>query len=261
MHFPQARWLGLLGVMVTVTTADTVEVDLIFPHNESYAPADWFPIVFVVQNTQSAELLNLRISYDIRWNNDVNNQSIFAHDFRWTNWSGSADPYLAYHYLRWQSCDEEYLSRPSIYYGRNGIFNHHYSGWQFFSIEDAPLKDVDLVAATANATCPGDCNAIAINVTDITMNTFWNMNTAGRDTCVVTTNSTASHTYSTPDPCRIAIDADSAASMASVHHTRLCDGLNPPDDCPKRENGAQKLEAWGMSCFLAAFGVTGAMLL
>ncbi|PKX91505.1 uncharacterized protein P174DRAFT_239590 [Aspergillus novofumigatus IBT 16806] len=41
-----------------VTTARAVKVDLVFPCNETYSPAEWFPIVFAVQNLQSAELLN-----------------------------------------------------------------------------------------------------------------------------------------------------------------------------------------------------------
>ncbi|PYI35737.1 hypothetical protein BP00DRAFT_442524 [Aspergillus indologenus CBS 114.80] len=86
---------------------------------------------------------------------------------------------------------------------------------------------------------------------------FADVNSAGRDTCVVTANSTA-----TPAPHRIAIDKDSAESMAAVQHLRLCDGLNPPDDCSREENGApQQLVGLGGSCFLAAVGVVGFALL
>lgn len=168
MYLPQAKWLGFLGAIVLVPTVAAVEVDLVFPRNESYSPpADWFPIVFAVQNTSSAELLNLHMFYDIRMNNDVNNQTTFTHDFRWANWSGSADPYFAYQYvrnllttgpwsvaweLRWQSCDEEALANmqwSSGYYYQS-LWNHHYSGLLFFTIDDTSPQDVDLVATTAN---------------------------------------------------------------------------------------------------------------
>lgn len=97
-------------------------MDLVFPRNETYSPAEWFRIVFAVLDPQSAELLNLRISYDIRKNNNRNNQTTLTHDLHWANWSSSADPYLTYQYVRtlnttgnwsviwelyWQSCDEE----------------------------------------------------------------------------------------------------------------------------------------------------------
>ncbi|PYI01818.1 hypothetical protein BO78DRAFT_455453 [Aspergillus sclerotiicarbonarius CBS 121057] len=258
MYFPQARWLGLLGAILT--TVDAVEVDLVFPRNESYSPADWFPIVFAVQNPQSAELLNLYISYDIRKSNDINDQITLTQDLRWVNWSGSADPYLAYQYVRNRITTGPWFEALAYKYG-GGVFNHHSSGLQFFTIDDIPPKEVDLVAATANATCPGDRNAIAIDVTNITMQSPPEVNTAGRDTCVVTGNSTASTTRPSLDPCRVAIDEDSAASMASAHHTQLCDGLNPPDDCPKEENAAQQSAVLGISCFLAALGVAGVALL
>jgi hypothetical protein len=256
-------------------------VDLVFPRNETYSPADWFPVVFAVQNPQSAELLNLRISYDIRKDNNRNNQTTLIHDLRWANWSSSADPYLAYQYirtlnttgnwsvvwrLRWQSCDVEALANrdkkvlPTDHDG--GVFEHYYSWEQYFTIDDSPLKKVDLVAATANSTCPKDMNAIAINVTDITMQSPPGLNAAGRDTCVVTVNSTATRT--TPDPCRVAINEDTAASMAAAHQKRLCNPLlypNPPEDCPAEKNGAQKLTGFGVPCFLAAFGIVGFALL
>ncbi|EDP47446.1 conserved hypothetical protein [Aspergillus fumigatus A1163] len=220
-----------------------VEVDLVFPRNETYSPAEWFRIVFAVLDPQSAELLNLRISYDIRKNNNRNNQTTLTHDLHWANWSSSADPYLTYQYVRTLNttgnCDHD-----------GGVFEHYYSWWQHFTIDDSALKKVDLVAATANATCPGDRNAIAINVTDTTMHSPPGLNSAGRDTCVVTATTTASATRTTPDPCRVAIDADAEASMAAVHQKLLCDHLknsNPPEVCPAEENGAQQLAALGVA--------------
>lgn len=224
-------------------------MDLVFPRNETYSPAGRFPVVFAVQNPQSAELLNLRISYDIRKGDDRNNDATLTHDRRWANWSNSADPYLAYQYLqnlnttghwsvawrvRWQSCNEEALVNDDE---EGGVFEHYYSWAQFFTVDDSTPKEVDLVAATANASCLEDRNAIAINVTDTTMHSPPYLNSAGRDTCVITANSTSSATRTTPDPCRVAIDEDTAASMAAVQQKRLCDGLNPPDYCPKEENG------------------------
>lgn len=190
------------------------------------------------------------------------------------NWSSSADPYLAYDNIRlnttqhwlvtwglhWQSCDKEALANNK----GGGVFDHHFAGAQYFTTDDSAIKDVDLVAATANATCPNSLNAIAINVTDTIMHSPPDVNTAGRDTCVVTVNSTTSATRTTPNPCRVAIDKKAAESMAAAHRQKLCDPqktLNRPDDCPTEENGAQKLAPLGISCFLAAFGVISFVLL
>ncbi|GLA39970.1 hypothetical protein AnigIFM63309_007574 [Aspergillus niger] len=273
MHFLQPKWLIVLGIFVTISPA--VEVDLVFPRSEaSYSPAEWFPFVFAVQNTKRAELLNLQMSCYIRRSNDMidfDNQLSINYDFRWTNWSGSADPYLAYSYIHnefntsshwllqcnlgWQSCDVEALSHGP--YVSGGLSDHYYIWTMGFNIDNSSLREVDLVTATANGTCPGSRNAIAINVTDKIMNSPSDGNTARRDTCVVTTNTTASTTTSTPDPCRIAIDEDTAESMASVHQQRFCYLPDPPDNCPKEENGATPLAVLGVSGMLTAVGALG----
>ncbi|KAI3011153.1 hypothetical protein CBS147346_1354 [Aspergillus niger] len=260
-----------------VTSAPAVEVDLVFPRNETYSPTDYFPFVFAVQNTDRAELLNIQISYFIRKSNDLkdrDDQLLGVHDFRWTNWSGSADPYFAYKYihncfntsshwlvqweLRWQSCDVEALTNG---HRGGGISDHFYTWTRDFTIDNSTPKEVDLVSATANDTCPGSRNAIVINVTNTVMSSPSSLNTAGRDTCVVVANTTASPTTSNPDPCRLAIDKDTAESMASVQHHRLCDGLNPPDDCPKEDNDAPRLAVLGLSSFLTAIGALGFTIL
>ncbi|KAI2896892.1 hypothetical protein CBS76997_4847 [Aspergillus niger] len=274
MHFLRPKWFIVLGVFVT--TSPAVEVDLVFPRSDaSYSPAEWFPFVFAVQNTERAELLNLQVSCDIRKRNatlkDIDNQLYLNHDFSWTNWSGSADPYLAYNYihndfntsnhwlllcvLSWQSCDVEALTHGPYAYG--GVSDHEYRWTMGFHIDNSSLKEVDLVAATANDTCPGSQNAISINVTDRVMNSPSYGNTAHRETCVVTTNTTASPTTSTPDPCRIAIDEDTAESMASVQQQRFCYLPVPPDNCPKEENGATPLAVLGVTGMLTAIGALG----
>ncbi|KFY90172.1 hypothetical protein V500_05258 [Pseudogymnoascus sp. VKM F-4518 (FW-2643)] len=50
----------VLAQTSAVTIAhDTVEVDLLFPLNTTYAPSDFVPIVFAVQNSRAAEPLAL----------------------------------------------------------------------------------------------------------------------------------------------------------------------------------------------------------
>ncbi|GLA81311.1 hypothetical protein AtubIFM56815_004955 [Aspergillus tubingensis] len=271
MPFLQPKWLIVLGALIT--TSPAVEVDLVFPRSEtSYSPAEWFPFVFAVQNTERAELLNLRMSCRIYKSNnglDFGKLSV-VHDFSWTNWSGSTDPYFAYDYfhnsfntsnnwllqcqIRWQSCDVEGLSH---YLPQHGLNDHEYTWTMGFYIDNSSLKEVDLVAATANGTCPGSQNAIAINVTNKVMDSPSDENTAHRDTCVVTTNTTASPTTSIPDPCRIAIDEDTAESMAAAQQQRFCYLPVPPDNCPKEENGATQLAVLGVCGILTVVGALG----
>lgn len=42
-----------------------VEVDLLFPRNDTCAPAPHVPIVFAIQNTELAPLLNLWIGFEV----------------------------------------------------------------------------------------------------------------------------------------------------------------------------------------------------
>ncbi|OJZ91015.1 hypothetical protein ASPFODRAFT_41445 [Aspergillus luchuensis CBS 106.47] len=276
MHFLQPKWLIVFGALITSSPA--VEVDLVFPRNEaSYSPAEWFPFVFAVQNTEKAELLNLRISYMLRKGDelaDLDDQILGSHDLSWTNWSGSADPYLAYEYiqndfntsgswiieweLHWQSCNVEALNRGS---DSNGVSEHYYHRTDGFYINNSSIKEVDLVAATANETCPGSPDGIVINVTDTVMSTLPWVNSAHRDTCVVTKNTTASPTTSTPDPCRIAIDEDTAESMASTQQQRLCYLPVPPDNCSKEENGATQSAILGVCGMLTVIGALGLAVL
>ncbi|PYH37473.1 uncharacterized protein BO87DRAFT_373844 [Aspergillus neoniger CBS 115656] len=272
MPFLQSKWLIVLGALITSSPA--VEFDLVFPRsNASYSPAESFPFVFAVQNTERAELLNLRLSYYIYKSNDglnFDNRLWMVHDFSWTNWSGSADPYFVYDYfddsfntsgrwlvewkLSWESCNVEALTHS---HHSGGVSEHYYHSTEGFYINNSSLKEVDLVAATANESCPGSPNGIVINVTDTVMSSPSWLNWAHRDTCVVTENTTASPTTSTPDPCRIAIDEDTAESMAAAQQQRFCYLPVPPDNCPKEENRATQLAVLGVSGILTAIGALG----
>jgi hypothetical protein len=253
MQFSPTTWL-LAAYMAAIAnaagyTAGILEVDLVFPRNETYAPTDWFPVVFAFQNAERARYLNLHIEYTIRkpadpWNGRVSR----SHDLRWTNWS-SHDPYFVYAFsgsfateghwmlawhLSWQSCNEEAFTK------------------------------VDLVAAaTANDTCPPE-QGVAINVTDKTMHVpswaeHWSGGDHTGDICAVVASSSPTPT---PDPCRVDIDSAIVASMSASLTATLCRGLNPPPDCPKDDdNAAQKLAVFGVSCLLAAFGAFGFFLM
>ncbi|KAL5333854.1 hypothetical protein BJX70DRAFT_45343 [Aspergillus crustosus] len=100
MQFPQRFWVLAASLGVIANAVSVVEVDLVFPRNETYAPTKDFPIVFAFQNAEKAELLNPKISYTIiNWNNFDNSFARFTypHDLKGVNWS-SNNPYLSYLY-------------------------------------------------------------------------------------------------------------------------------------------------------------------
>lgn len=270
MHIPRASCL-LAAIGTTINAYDILEVDLAFPRNETYAPADRFPIVFAFQNAEHARYLNPAISYTL-WNlQDLDTSVTSSHDLRGTNWTDQ-DIYLAHSYstlfknegrykvswtVTWQSCDEDaFENRLST---ANMIDNM--TTWATYFTTQSSARKVDLVAATSKKTCPEEYGVL-INVTDKTMKVPWNVRWSGgdytNDTCAVVAKSTPT---ATPDPCRVHIDKTTVESMEASLLARLCSGLYPPSDCPEdKKNAAQQLAVVGMSCLLAAFGAFGFFL-
>lgn len=127
----------------------------------------------------------------------------WSHDLRGANWS-SHDPYFIYTFfpesfrmegrywltwtIDWDSCDMNVFSN----HGRGGTFRNDSSLSVLFTIKDS-AKQVDLVAATANKTCPKELGT-AIKITG-------QMTLSNGDTCAVVASSTP-----TPDPCQVKID-------------------------------------------------------
>jgi hypothetical protein len=254
-----------------INASDILEVDLLFPRNETYAPTDRFPVVFAFQNSKLARYLNPEISYTL-WNLQHNTASFsLTHDLRGRNWTGQ-DTYLAYDFVdqferegqyrvtwtvTWQSCDEEAFENELR--GANMIYNSSTWGTGFTTQSSAPKPD--LVAATANKTCPGEYGML-INVTDKTMKVprrvVWSGGDYTNGTCAVLAKATPT---STPQPCRVHIDNTTVASMEASYLARLCGGLNPPSDCPgDKKSAAQQLAVAGISCLLATFGALGFFL-
>ena len=264
-----ASRLLLLCIGVIVNAASVVEVDLVFPRNETYAPTDWFPVVFAFQNAERARYLNPRVSYTIRsWDSMPANSSVtWSHDLKRENWS-SHEPYFAYtHFdnfrnegrwwltwtVSWQSCDED--SFPNIL-GRGMIDNS--SSWSVLFTTEESAQPVDLVAATTDKACPEELG-VAINVTDETMQVpgwaDWN----GGDTCAVVASSTP---MPVPDPCRVQVNSAVSASMSASLTASMCSGLDPTLSCPEDDkNGSQKVVVVGGSCLLVAFGAVWFLLM
>lgn len=268
MKLSQASWWLAACMGTLINASGILEVDLVFPRNESYAPIDSFPVVFAFQNAELARYLNPRLTYDLwSWDNS-NNTFPSWEELRWVNWT-DYDTYFAHSYfskfnkegrwrvrwtLSWDSCDQDILE--SGHSLRDGII-HNSTTWSTdFTIKNSAPK-VDLIAATSNKTCPGEYG-VAINVTDKTMKIPFGVSWSGgkytNDTCAVLAFSPTP----TPNPCRVHINKTTVESMEASLHARLCNGLNPPDDCPEEgKNAAQQLAVTGIFLFLSTVGAIG----
>ncbi|KAL2132723.1 hypothetical protein VTI74DRAFT_3433 [Chaetomium olivicolor] len=164
--------VGTLACLGAVNAAGMLEIDVVFPRsNETYAPTEYFPIVFALQNAKLARHLEPIIYSFVRNGSDLETFGDGRHDLTYANYS--SEPYFVYHHENittegpyelfttavWQSCNKS-GDQVSIL-GNDINFSIH------FTIKRGG-QEVDLVAATANdKTCSAE-NGVAINVTDET---------------------------------------------------------------------------------------------
>jgi hypothetical protein len=265
-----ASWLFAVYIGVTSATSDAsgvVEVDIVFPRNDTYAPSPWMPIVFGIQNTKLAPLLDIEISFNI-WNltngSATDEEGNFnkggfhsSHDDpRWVNMS-SADPYLSYRHYDQFNTEGSWLLVWTVYWsnctdhspssGKRGFVNAQTSNIAFTTKKSA--QGIDLVTATNNKDCSED-RGMTFNIADT-----YEAHT-GSETCAAMANSTV-----TPSPCRVKIDDAAASSISESLTERLCTRPNPEISCPAKESAAQRLLVGCVACLMATFGVLGYMLL
>ncbi|KAJ5874736.1 uncharacterized protein N7529_003166 [Penicillium soppii] len=158
-------------------------------------------------------------------------------------------------YTRNDSVSESLLLTEGYAYGKM-IYISSTWGIGFTTQSSGPKPD--LVAATANKTCPGE-HGILINVTDktikVSQDVVWSDGDYTNRTCAVLAKSTPT---STLQPCRVHIGNTTVASMEGSHSARLCGGFNPPSDCPvHKRSSTQPLAVAGISCLLATVGALG----
>ncbi|KAL4723014.1 hypothetical protein ACLX1H_010255 [Fusarium chlamydosporum] len=156
-----------------------LEVDLVFPRNETYNPQPMMPIVLSYRNNpQLLYLFRPTVSYEIR--NLHNNSGPIDHGkSNWVLPAVGEDPFIEVEYLR-DPVDTEgtwvldlWLSWSNCYRKRTkpGLPDKDFYQVTKTKIAnvtfttEGPLKQIDLVAATSNKTCPFPIG-IAINVTD-----------------------------------------------------------------------------------------------
>jgi hypothetical protein len=266
----------LLACLTTVVeAAGVLEIDVVFPRNETYAPSRWFPVVFAFRNAQLAQHLRPRIVWSIRNASNLLQTAPEgrSHDLSETNWT-SQEPYFVYHFADL----EAYEGRGQLFWWANWVSCDLSGSEPAFKVNvtepsqrslEFTIKSggqaVDLVAATANndATCaqPG----VAINVTDETRwvsDVHLEAQGYGDLTCAVLASSTPTPTA---NPCQVEINSAAAASMWASLTARRCQSRGANDtlaglDCPT-DNGAERLAVAGVACLAAALGALGYLLL
>lgn len=283
LSFSRTAWslmasLACLGALADVVEpvgiASVLEVELVFPRNETYAPTPWMPVVFALRNAELARHLNPFISYDSYSTPLTPNGSWIdrskspgsTHTVRWLNLSDH-EPYFVYKFhnfategtwnlswtVSWQSCDAHDFGAH-----RPGAFNSSASSVAFTIRDDGP--PVDLVAATANDKTCSEEFGVAINVGNITNEVPYGARSDAGDTCVERAPSSPTPT---PSPCLVKIDSAAVASISAAWTDLYCEKrrFNPAAECPPpSDNASQRLAVAGAACLAVAFGAFGFIL-
>ncbi|KAF2281536.1 uncharacterized protein EI97DRAFT_429549 [Westerdykella ornata] len=271
MHvFSWTTWWFLAASMVPVgagasKTSGVVEVDLVFPRNETYAPTPLLPIIFAFQNAELAPSVGFQIRfYAADWKTwDPSKMwTIFTHeyDMRWANFT-SREPYFEYDPFKsfrdegtwllvwevtWASCNDT----QDRYYRDRPILNT--TGGQIIFTTKISGPEIDLIAATNDQNCAENWG-VAVDVPDVRdapSGVEWFPST----TCAVTATTTPK-----PDPCKVKIDAEIASSISSSMTSAVCNSASTdiPVPCPSKKSAAHQLRIGGWACLLAAFGALG----
>jgi hypothetical protein len=88
--------LALAGGSAAQTYPTTVEFDLVFPRNDTFAPAELMPLVFAIQNPKAMVAIPIEIQWSI---GRVGVGPLFGDVFTtpsWASYSTDPDPYFIY---------------------------------------------------------------------------------------------------------------------------------------------------------------------
>ncbi|KAK4098179.1 glycoside hydrolase family 18 protein [Parathielavia hyrcaniae] len=262
--------LACLAAMVEA--AGVLEIDLVFPRNETYAPRTWFPVVFALRNAHLAQHLRPRIGWTILNTTGPTRQRLAGREHVLYLTNGTThEPYVVYDWpnLRWKG-DEGHLE---LSWWADWVSCDLSGDEPAFQVNETPLmtlgieftiksggQAVDLVAATGNNN-EGTCaqSGVAINVTDETRwvphdsSDPWAY--ANADCAVLASSSPTP----TANPCQVEINSAAAESITASMISDLCPYKAANDttvDCSE-DNAAGRLAVAGVACLAATFGALG----
>ncbi|KAI0506634.1 hypothetical protein F5B22DRAFT_444332 [Xylaria bambusicola] len=240
-------WAALFSLLSAVAARGppqyptTLEVDIVFPRNDTYAPVDAFPLVIAIQNNWLSQYLvfGLFVSWAI-FNEDNQSTSSFVdtgifmteepayEDQRYlvsatTQLNSTEGQFLFYAYLDVNNCSTADVNANGTYNGDTPSIK--YIGSTYFTLQNTTQLP-DLVAATSPDTC-ASIAALLLNITGYTprpgVSPIPGLSPEEQKQCPVIGNATAS-----PTPCSVRLNQTQAASI-SASATAIACGVWPTD--------------------------------
>lgn len=223
---------------------ETVEVNLVFPHNDTYAPVPFIPIVFAIQNFHASRSLFLSFYFKIVgapwWNTTIqegimhmehanysNNASNLHFMYDWTNnlnntkghWAIIWDLYTA-------NCTDTGVGPGPL--KLNGISQRKVV---YFSTGDG-AQQPDLITATNDGNCE-KTGGFTFNITQVLDVSELNRYKVHQDVCPIIAS-----VAPTPKPCLAKVDNTAASSISYAIQSKACmSGLNSKVTCPPEARG------------------------
>ncbi|KAF3491006.1 uncharacterized protein GIQ15_00523 [Arthroderma uncinatum] len=268
-------WWLLLACSSSTMAADitfpqTIEVDLIFPHNDTYAPVPFMPFVIAIQNFRSTGMILLNLAY---------------------NFSAAANPGnpIFSNSKQFQSDDPDYFDKDDTGFvlsyasETNNVEKAWLFSWELEianctrSMEHPELNLVhvsrtsqrrqvyfttkhgaqqpNLMAATQEGTCGNrSSSGYAINITEMIYNIPEGQYPNDGSECPV-----ISDTPPTPNPCGVRMNNDTASQLLYSIDTEACFWSNDVSHCPLGTGGMSQESVSRRTVQLSASGLMWAV--
>ncbi|EFZ03084.1 hypothetical protein X797_005831 [Metarhizium robertsii] len=233
-----------LSVAADASKPETVEVDLVFPHNDTYAPAALMPLVFAVQNFPASRPLFLQIDFDIfhtpSWNTTIQQGIIFLNH---ANYSTNASTlHFVYDWTtRLNNTEGSWAMWWGVYSanctdtgrapGPLKLDLNYKRNLVHFSTKHG-AQQPDLVAASKDGVCD-KTTGVAFNITEVKEVSWFNRQSVDHDVCPILAPEAPK-----PNPCLAKVNATTASSILYDIESNACmKGLNPNVTCPPKPQG------------------------
>jgi len=252
-------WAAQVG---GTTFPATVEVDLIFPRNDTYAPSALFPIVFAFQNAALAPSLDPGFDLTIQSSDGGNTTAQIQNpllDQTWNNFSSSEPTYVYTYITNLNETDSGVAASYMLSwaFGAGNCSNDTGSqtlggGFRSSSVEftiQSGAQQPDLVAATASSSSCANMSHFAFNLTG-TLDVALPAQYDGRNTCAVFSDV---QPLVAGDPCAVQVGSATASSISAALTATACAAVSPVVSCPS-DNAAQGRLKMGYTGYTAVFG-------
>ncbi len=242
---PRGVWSLLLTVVLPCMTAalsfspETVEVDLVFPRNDTYGPAPFMPILFAIQNAHLAASLSLGFNWQLEQIDDVHDDGPSSQDILALYNTTNATVYYAYQYtFVTRNTEAQWRLVWSLESSNCSADGSSYSGASrsrfviFSTSKSAPAPD--LVTATADKNCTDTDSSFTFNVTGTT-----DVQIEQLQPCAIL----APGPSPPPTPCGAAVNAAAASSISAAITATACRVLHPDPslNCPTESSRASRV--------------------